>query len=194
MQDSLVSFSLGASLLDLQRALEHQQDWLDGCHCCVIAVQIFSFQDRLNYCTLLSLEGFKVTCPTGLNRHSNGHKCSCFAVCVYAHTSLSEEREKKARIVFSHLPILPPHGKNKMTIHKNKYKGIRLTDVRYKLHSLQQVSRPMLIWTQPCLPMYVLPRPSSQCQLPPAPASSQLLPEQTKTLSYQHRVLLDFFF
>lgn len=81
-----------------------------------------------------------------------------------------------------------------MTIYKKKYKGIRLTDVRYKLHSLQQVSRPMLIWTQRCLPMYALPRPSLQCQPPPAPASSQSQPEQTKTLSYQHRVVLDFFF
>lgn len=45
-------------------------------------------------------------------------------------------------------------------------------DINYTVCSRWAI-QPMLIWSQPCLPMYVLPRPSSQCQPPPAPASSQ---------------------
>lgn len=50
------------------------------------------------------------------------------------------------------------------------------------------VSQPAIIWTQPCLPMCVLLWPKRRCQLPAAPASSELFASATIRFCFWNKV------
>lgn len=83
-----------------------------------------------------------------------------------------------------------------MTIYKNKYKGIRLTGVGYKLHSLQQVSHPAHVNLEPAMPTHVCP--SSSKLTMPATAGTCLIPAPclNKPIHFHISLVLalDYFF
>ena len=142
---------------------------------------------------------------TRQSRHTNGYtsRCVCVYVCVCACVRAcicifkwETWRRNRHRLFSAICQFHSPTAKNKMTIYKNKYKGIRLTGVGYKLHSLQQVSHPTHVNLEPAMPTHVCP--SSSKLATPATASTCFIPspvsEQTKTLSYQHCACAGVFF
>ena len=125
--------------------------------------------------------------------------CVCVRACVRACICIFKWetwRRNRHRLFSAICQFHSPTAKNKMTIYKNKYKGIRLTGVGYKLHSLQQVSHPTHVNLEPAMPTHVCP--SSSKLATPATASTCFIPspvsEQTKTLSYQHCACAGVFF